>query len=270
MFRFQYSTSKGPLPQKRFYCPKYCKNSSSKLFSGLWAAVSHKFFKPSAAPGNSLPTVALSACLAAANIPCRGFVAASTADFLIDAILIIYRIGSCGLMDARFLVGSGLVFADLLNVDTHFAALCTLAAPGRDRLCLLQDRFRRGNCRFFQWVIVIAFCIRKAHQAKGSGPKPWPAGSGRSFSWKSTSFLSVRWFLFLGEFSLALLYHTVIIFFNYYLVFCAHLHFLSLASKGWLLWFLPCRGRGPNLHPDLSNFYQNAVEGRFRLIFPCF
>ena len=105
---------------------------------------------------------------------------------------------------------------------------------------------------------------------KGSGPKPWPAGSGRSFSWKSTSFLSVRWFLFLGEFSLALLYHTVIIFFNYYLVFCAHLHFLSLASKGWLLWFLPCRGRGPNLHPDLSNFYQNAVEGRFRLIFPCF
>ena len=102
---------------------------------------------------------------------------------------------------------------------------------------------------------------------KGSGPKPWPAGSGRSFSWKSTSSLSACWFLFLGESFLALLYHTALFFFNYYLIFCAHLHFLSLAPKSCLLCFLPHRGRESHL---ASRFVKLLSKCRFFPVPPYF
>ena len=92
---------------------------------------------------------------------------------------------------------------------------------------------------------------------KGSGPKPWPAGSGRSFSWKSTSFLSVRWFLFLGESSLALEYHTAIIFSTIILFFVLIYIFSVLRQRAACCGFCPAGAGGPTLHPGLSNFYQN-------------
>lgn len=57
------------------------------------------------------------------------------------------------------------------------------------------------------------------------------------------------------------------IFFNYYLIFCAHLHFLSLAPKSCLLCFLPHRGRESHL---ASRFVKLLSKCRFFPIPPYF
>ena len=89
---------------------------------------------------------------------------------------------------------------------------------------------------------------------KGSGPKLWPAGSGRFFSWKSTSFLSVRWFLFLGESSLALEYHTVIIFSTITLFFVLIYIFSVLRQRAGCCGFCPAVAGVPTCIPICQTF----------------
>ena len=89
---------------------------------------------------------------------------------------------------------------------------------------------------------------------KGSGPKPWPAGAGRFFSWKSTSFLSVRWFLFLGESSLALEYHTVIIFSTITLFFVLIYIFSVLRQRAGCCGFCPAVAGVPTCIPICQTF----------------
>ena len=215
------------------------------------------------------PPVAVPERLSLVHSPCAGLVSAGTADLVIRNIPMIDFVRPVGIMDAFLFIRSGLKRLFFLGYARHFPTSVALAAPGRDRLCLLQDRFRRGSRRFFQWVIVIAFCIRKAHQAKGQGQNHGQQDRDDFFMEKH--FLSFGTLVsvsrrVLSSFIISYCHY----FFNYHLVFCAHLHFLSLAPKSCLLWFLPHRGRGPTLHPGLSNFYQNAVMEGFRLIFPCF
>lgn len=57
------------------------------------------------------------------------------------------------------------------------------------------------------------------------------------------------------------------IFFNYHLIFCAHLHFLGLAPKSCLLCFLPHRGRGSHL---ASRFVKLLSKCRFSPFPPYF
>ena len=198
-----------------------------------------------------------------------GVVSAGTADLVIRNIPMIDFVRPVGIMDAFLFIRSGLKRLFFLGYARHFPTSVALAAPGRDRLCLLQDRFRRGNCRFFQRVIVIAFCIRKAPQATGQGQRHGPQDRDDLFHRKALPFS--RYFAFCQ----GVIPNTIVsyrfLLFNHRFNFCIILRFSWFCVIGLpaVLFALPWVG-GPTLHPGLSNFYQNAAEGRFRLIFPCF
>ena len=132
-------------------------------------ALRHKNRSPRKSVLCCRPPVAVPERLSLVHSPCAGLVSAGTADLVIRNIPMIDFVRPVGIMDAFLFIRSGLKRLFFLGYARHFPTSVALAAPGRDRLCLLQDRYRRGNCRFFQRVIVIAFCIRKAHQAKGQG-----------------------------------------------------------------------------------------------------
>ena len=159
-----------------------------------------------------------------------------------------------------------------LGYARHFPTSVALTAPGRNRLCLLQGLLGRGSRRFFQWIIVIAFCIRKAYQAKGQGQNHGQQDRGDLFHRKAlplfryVGFCSRR---VLSRFIVpyCFIFSTIILFFVLVYIFSV------LHQRAVCCVFCPTGAGSPTLHPGLSNFYQNVGFLPSRLIFhslhPC-